>query len=92
MLENVKGVIWGERVSCFEVRVASSNATRSPKAVTISAASFIRGGMVMSGVFRGSILEVINRPAIMLPQAKRLIGLITSATFSLIGGNELKRG
>lgn len=39
------------------------------------------------GVFMGTMLEVIRRPAMMLPQASRLIGLITAGLFSLIGEN-----
>lgn len=45
--------------------------------VTRRAASLSTGGMVMIGVFKGRILEVRIRPATMLPQANRLIGLIT---------------
>lgn len=60
--------------------------------VTARAASFSRGCMDMMGVFSGEILEVINSPAIMLPQARRLIGLITAGLFSLIGDSELNRG
>lgn len=38
------------------------------------------------------MLEVISSPAIMLPQANRLIGLITAGLFSLIGDRGLNRG
>lgn len=38
------------------------------------------------------MLEVISRPAIMLPQASRLIGLITVGLFSLMGDSARKRG
>lgn len=48
--------------------------------------------MVMTGVLGRTMFEVIIRPARMLPQAKRLIGLITAGSFSLIGENELNRG
>jgi len=48
--------------------------------------------MVMMGVLRGVMLEVIIRPATMLPQASRLIGLITAGLFSLIGERAGKRG
>jgi len=44
------------------------------------------------GVFSGTRLEVINSPAIMLPQASRLIGLITAGLFSLTGESAAKRG
>ena len=74
------------------VSEASSKAVRRPRIVTISALSFSEGCMVIIGVFRGVMLEVIRRPAIMLPQASRLIGLITAGLFSLIGDNARKRG
>lgn len=60
--------------------------------VTIRAANFRRGGIDMIGVFMGTMFEVINRPATILPQANRLIGLITAGLFSLMGESELKRG
>jgi len=56
------------------------------------AASFSRGGIDIIGVFRGVMLEVIKRPARMLPQANRLIGLITVGLFSLMGEWVLNRG
>lgn len=74
------------------VREASSKAVRTPKIVTVRAASLSKGGMDMTGVFRGRMFEVIRRPATMLPQASRLIGLITAGLFSLIGDRELNRG
>ena len=40
----------------------------------------------------GMMWEVIRRPAMMLPQASRLIGLMTFGSFSLIGDSELNRG
>lgn len=60
--------------------------------VTIRAATLRRSGMDITGVFRGVMLEVIRRPAIILPQARRLMGLITVELFSLIGERGLKRG
>lgn len=71
---------------------ASSKARRSPPIVTIRAASLSRGGIVMTGVFNGIMFEVIRRPAMMLPQASRLMGLITAGLFSLMGERALKRG
>lgn len=78
--------------SCLVVIVASSRAKIRPITDTARAASFNRGGMVMTGVFRGIILEVIKRPAKMLPQASRLMGLITAGLFSLMGEKGTKRG
>lgn len=67
-------------------------AVRRPVIVTARAVSFKRGGMDITGVLRGLMLEVINRPETRLPQAKRLRGLITAGLFSLIGAKTLNRG
>lgn len=82
----------GEVLNCFEVSIASSMAVKKPKIVTESAASLRRGGIVMIGVFDGKKLDVIISPAIILPQAKRLIGLITAGLFSLMGERGRNRG
>lgn len=74
------------------MRDASSRAVRSPKMVTIRAASFSRGGIDITGVLIGVIEEVIMSPARMLPQASRLIGLMTVGLFSLMGEREGNRG
>lgn len=74
------------------MREASSRAMVSPRIVTIRAPSLSRGGIVITGVLRGTIFEVISRPAIRLPQASRLIGLTTVGLFSLMGVSELNRG
>lgn len=92
MLEKWCIVRWGAGLNCLFVNEASSRARRRPMMVTTRAASFSRGCIDIIGVFRGSILEVISKPAIMLPQARRLIGLITAGLFSLIGDSELNRG
>lgn len=60
--------------------------------VTIRAAILRRGGMVIRTGLMGSMFDVMSRPATILPQAKRLIGLISSALFSLIGERGLNRG
>lgn len=92
MLEKWCVVRVGVGLNCFEVRDASSSAVIKPRAVTARAASFSKGGMVIMGVFSGRKFEVMRRPATMLPQASRLIGLITEGLFSLMGDKELKRG
>lgn len=74
------------------VSEASSKAIIRPRRETIRAASLREVGIVMIGVFKGIIVEVIKKPAIMLPHARRLIGLITAGLFSLIGERELNRG
>lgn len=60
--------------------------------MTARAAVLRRRGIDITGVFRGVIFEVIRSPAMMLPQANRLIGLITVGLFSLMGERGLKRG
>lgn len=87
---------WGERFGiglyCLLVSEASSSAVRRPIIVIIRAATLRRNGIDITGVFKGVMLEVIRRPAIILPQARRLMGLITVELFSLIGERGLKRG
>jgi len=92
MLEKWWVVKVGVILTCLLVMLASSSAVSNPKAVTISALSLRLGCMVMIGVFKGVMLEVIIRPATMLPQASRLIGLMTAGLFSLIGERGRKRG
>lgn len=46
----------------------------------------------MTGVFKGVSEEVRMRPAIMLPQASRLRGLMIKGLFSLMGEREGNRG
>jgi hypothetical protein len=82
----------GVILTCLLVIDASSRAVSSPKMVTMSALSFRAGCIVMIGVFSGIRLDVIRRPAMILPQARRLMGLITAGLFSLIGERAAKRG
>lgn len=82
----------GVGLNCLFVKEASSRAIRSPVIVTARAASLRSRGIDITGVFRGSMLEVIKRPAIMLPQARRLMGLMTVGLFSLMGERGLNRG
>lgn len=79
-------------LTCLLVREANSRAVKRPRIVTISALSLRRGCIVMMGVLRGVMLEVIRSPAITLPQASRLMGLITAGLFSLMGESGRKRG
>lgn len=82
----------GRALKVFEVSDASSRARRRPRIETRRALSLSRGGIVIIGVLEGRRLRVINKPAIMLPQARRFNGLIISGLFSLIGDDVLKRG
>lgn len=92
MLEKWWGVSRGVGLNCLLVRDASSRAVSSPRMVTARAASLRSGGMLITGVFKGIIEEVIIKPAIMLPQASRLIGFRTAGLFSLMGESDEKRG
>lgn len=83
---------WGVDLNCLLVRDASSRAISSPRIVTVKAASLSIGGIDITGVFSGRRLEVSRRPATMLPQASRLIGLRTAGLFSLMGESTLNRG
>lgn len=82
----------GVILNCLLVKEASSRAINTPIIVTVRAANLRMGGIDIMGVFRGVIWEVIKRPAMMLPQAKRSMGLITAGLFSLIGESGLNRG
>lgn len=77
MLEKLCAIMVGVTLNCLFVREASSMAVRSPIMVTNKAASLSRGGIVIMGVFVGKKFVVIMSPATMLPQANRLMGLIT---------------
>lgn len=77
---------------CLLADEASWSAIKSPIIVTTRAASFKCGGIVITGVFSGTIFAVIKRPATMLPQANRLRGLMTAGLFSLIGERGANRG
>lgn len=85
------GII-GITFTCLLVMLASSMATSRPAIVTRRAAIFRVAGIVIIGVFIGRKFCVIMRPAIMLPQASRLMELITSGLFSLIGERARNRG
>lgn len=78
--------------NCLFVKEASSRAIKSPIKVTPRAANLRRRGMLIIGVFIGSIDWVIIKPAKMLPRARRLMGLITAELFSLMGDREANRG
>lgn len=57
-------------------RLESSRARIIPRVVTMMAAVFVMVGIVIGGVLGGRIRDEINRPAIMLPRASRMIGLV----------------
>lgn len=92
MFEKLWVMRFGVVLNCLLVSDASSNAIRRPEMVTRRAANFNGRGMVITGVLEGSKFEVIRSPAIMLPQASRLMGLMTEGLFSLIGATAVKRG
>jgi len=92
MFEKWWGPTQGVGLNCLFVREASSRAISSPARVTARALSFNVGCIVITGVFRGSIFEVIRRPAMMLPQARRLMGLMAAGFRSVGGRSVAKRG
>lgn len=68
----------------------SSSAIANPIIVIIIAVVFKYHGMVMVWIVIGGILYEIKNPAIMLPNARRLMGFINLGLFSLMmisGGN-----
>lgn len=67
------------------VVAVSSRARMMPAVVTRMAAAFVSGGIVIGGVCVGVMYDVISRPTIMLPRARRVIGLVICRLFSSIG-------
>lgn len=63
-----------------------------PIMVTSNAAILAKKGIVITGVLIGVKLDVKMSPAMMLPQARRLIGLEIKGLFSLIGERGSERG
>ena len=59
MLEKWCGFRRGAGLNCWVVRNASSRAVSKPITVTRRAASLSSGGMVITGVLRGRMFEVI---------------------------------
>lgn len=59
-------------------------AYRRPKIVTRSADNFVVVDIVITVVFIGVRVEVIRRPAMMLPSASRMMGLVSVLLFSSI--------
>lgn len=92
MFEKLCNFRVGVVLSCLAVIVVNAMAVRTPTIVTVIAASLRDRGMVIIGVFDGRKFNVMISPAIMLPHARRLMGLITAGLFSLIGVRVVKRG
>lgn len=65
--------------------VVSSRARMIPATVTRMAVVFVSRGIVIGGVCVGVMYDVISRPAMMLPRARRVIGLVICGLFSFIG-------
>jgi len=79
-------------LNCVCVKEDRSKAIMSPRMETVRAPSLRRRGIVRVGVERGRKLDMIRRPASMLPHARRLIGLEREGSFSLIGERGKNRG
>lgn len=83
---------WFEKLFSFEcfgdmnvvVCSDSSKAYRRPKIVTSRADSFVIVDIVIIGVFIGVIVEIIAKPARILPSARRKIGFVMVLLFSEI--------
>lgn len=82
----------GRLSDCLLAKRTRCRAIRTPMIVTRRAAIFTEVGMVSTGVLGAVVAERRKRPVTMLPQASRLIGLITAGLFSLIGEEGLNRG
>lgn len=92
MLEKWWGVRLGWGLSCFWVRDVSSRAIRRPRAVTTRAVIFKGGAIVITGALIDVVFRVIISPAIMLPQAKCLMGRVVRRAFSFRGVKGGNRG
>lgn len=79
-------------VFCLDEKFEMSIAIIRPRVVTRSAISFKVIGIVRICVFIGMVQLITNIPAIMLPQASRVMGPIMRGLFSLIGGIVEDRG
>lgn len=75
-------------VVIFIISIAIIN----PKAVIIRAEVFTSSGIVIICGLVGGVFIIIKNPAVMLPQARRLIGFITILLFSLIVAVDIDRG
>lgn len=67
------------------MRLESSRAMIRPRMVTVIAAIFVSVGIVRGGVFEGRMKDVMSKPAVMLPIARRMIGFVIIELFSLMG-------
>lgn len=63
----------------------SSMASTIPKIVRMIAEVFMNKGIVIGRVFVGVVYDVISNPAVILPNARRVTGLMMFELFSLIG-------
>lgn len=73
-------------------RVVNSSATRVPKMASRRADVFNAVGIVRVGVFTGRSVAEMVKPAMILPQARRLIGAAIAGLDSLIGDSGRVRG
>lgn len=74
------------------VKLLSSSAIANPAMVIVRAVIFKYHGMVITCTVVGGMLYEMKNPAKILPSASRLIGLISSGSFSLMMIVEGKRG
>lgn len=69
-----------------------SMASRRPERVTIMAANLVVRGIERIWILLGVMLKKISRPATILPQANREIGLIIEWLLSLMASKGKERG
>lgn len=69
-----------------------SMAVMNPRIVTARAASLMYRGIDRVRDLIGIKFKKISSPDRMLPQARRLMGLVREGLFSLIGSMEIDRG
>lgn len=67
------------------VEAESSRARMIPRVVASKAAVFVSRGIVIGGVCVGVMKDVMSKPAMMLPSARRVIGFVIFGLFSFIG-------
>lgn len=79
-------------VGSLLVNRLSSMAMSRPMIVTVKAASFRIGGIVIGIIEVGGIFIVRMNPAKILPRVRRVIGFVRFGLFSLIGDIGGKRG
>lgn len=72
--------------------MVNSKASNRPRIVIVNAVVLMYVGIVVGGVFNGAMFSEISNPAMMLPIARRVIGLMIVGLFSFNRSVEGYRG